>query len=603
MDNNGKRGFRGNVYLAAWGPGDVFLALSLTNWSGIEVQQSLIDGSQRSFPSIGCHYCEGITSSLRVDGDSGMISFQGLEAGWANLFDRSIGSDAAAKPALTLVPRQSWEAEITQPSEQQQKLFDRREQLTKQISSKMLAGLARAFFVNSAEFLRPPGADRSEAHPEENWKFPGSVRVSHLCHVDDDGKCAGRLVDWQEGLTELEKRNALLSKLLVKHKTLAPSASTHESNLSLTSADARLINIRGAGQHGESENKRVVSMEVIWHRLEQLPTRSGSHSALLPASSGKNIAVSTVEPSELATQILQSSPSTATYLKSSGGNDFEPVDDTFEGLKQEAQFIDPRSMREHASWQIGNRTYWPIRTFYDYGEASRNWLFLLRAEDNGNIKLEDFTHRLRYRVGKNSSGLDDNGNIERTGEFATAMGFGSWPLSVDKVSVAFGRYLIASGLWTIDARRWVLMTDLSVDQIVFFNRDIPEAATFHELAVTEDGATILQTNSNGHLYFHNIASGDIVLRGFDIDDELVVYDPQGYYAATPEGAQFVFLKFPGIPGYNSFQQFARTLERVRPNPPGSRWHDRDPRSRYYGSATAEAGGKSRCFRWKPCRKT
>ena len=53
----------------------------------------------------------------------------------------------------------------------------------------------------------------------------------------------------------------------------------------------------------------------------------------------------------------------------------------------------------------------------------------------------------------------------------------------------------------------------------------------------------------------------LLLRGYDIDDELIVYDRRGFFVATPEGSQFVFFKFPGLPGYNSFHQFARTLNR------------------------------------------
>src|SRR5262249_33015097 len=98
-------------------------------------------------------------------------------------------------------------------------------------------------------------------------------------------------------------------------------------------------------------------------------------------------------------------------------------------------------------------------------------------------------------------------------------------------------------------------------QIIFFNRDIPEAETFDQLALTKDGRHILQRNSNGHLYIYDVAKEELVLRGFDIDDELIIYDRRGYFVATPEGSQFVFFKFPGIPGYNSFHQFARTLNR------------------------------------------
>ena len=64
-----ERGFSGNVHLAAWSPGDAFFALSLTTWGGVELQQSLVDGSQRSFPSTACHYCEGIQNALHVDID------------------------------------------------------------------------------------------------------------------------------------------------------------------------------------------------------------------------------------------------------------------------------------------------------------------------------------------------------------------------------------------------------------------------------------------------------------------------------------------------------------------------------------------------------
>jgi hypothetical protein len=141
------------------------------------------------------------------------------------------------------------------------------------------------------------------------------------------------------------------------------------------------------------------------------------------------------------------------------------------------------------------------------------------------------------------------------------MGFGGWPESVDRVSIAYDRYLLASGTWTIDDRRWLLMYDLQADKIAFFNRDLPDASTETKFAITADGATILQTNSNGHLYFYNVADEKPVLSGLDIDDELVVYDRHGYYSSTPEGAQFVFVKFPGLSGYNSLHQFSAMLNR------------------------------------------
>jgi hypothetical protein len=141
------------------------------------------------------------------------------------------------------------------------------------------------------------------------------------------------------------------------------------------------------------------------------------------------------------------------------------------------------------------------------------------------------------------------------------LGFGGWPRRVDKVTVAFERYLILSGHWLGANLRWVLLYDLKSDQILMFNRDVLAATNVADFGVTQDGRTLVQYNVGGQLYFYDVASGNLILRGSDIDDELIVYDSRGYYRASPEGAQFVFLKFPGLPGYNALQQFSQTLKR------------------------------------------
>lgn len=64
------RGFLGNAHLAAWSANDAILGLSVHGYGGIEVQQALVDGSQRSFPSASCHACAGIYTPLIVDLES-----------------------------------------------------------------------------------------------------------------------------------------------------------------------------------------------------------------------------------------------------------------------------------------------------------------------------------------------------------------------------------------------------------------------------------------------------------------------------------------------------------------------------------------------------
>ena len=559
-----ERGFRGNVHMAAWSRGDAVFALSIQGWGGIEVQQSLVDGSQRSFPDTSCHHCRGIGSALRISSEAGIASFQGQQIGWASLLDRAIGTAAATKQSFTQFPRQSWETNgAEQPTQQQQKILERRVELAQQLASTMVADLARNSFFKPDDFLTGFDTDKAAEHVEGNWQFPDAMRLSHLCLEGNDGKCVGRLVDFQQALTDPEDEQVRLLKMRITHNELA---ALNASDSGMQQADARLITVRGAGQRaGRRGSETLASSSTVWDRLAQLLLNVKDGAALQPISQGDDAKSATQEGDNVIAPIVRAISKASAVFRASNKKDYIDLEDisvdAYYGLKNEAKLIDPRTIRQLASWRVGDQSYWLIHSFFDNGASSRNWLFLLHGTKDRPSTLVDLTHRLRYRVGRNPSGLDDHGQIEMTEEYATTVGFGGWPSSFDRVSVAFDRYLIATGVWTIDARRWVLIYDLQTNQIRFFNRDVAEAATVAQLAITNDGRTLLQTNSNGHLFFYDVASEKLVLRGFEIDDELVVYDPRGYYVASPEGAQFVYLKFPGLPGYNSFQQFAGTLNR------------------------------------------
>lgn len=129
------------------------------------------------------------------------------------------------------------------------------------------------------------------------------------------------------------------------------------------------------------------------------------------------------------------------------------------------------------------------------------------------------------------------------------------------MTVAYDRYLVASGLWTPAGLRWVLVYDLDRHEILHFGRDAPDAGTTESFGISPDGRLLVQTTSNSRIYIFDVGSGKLILKGNYIDDELIVYDDRGYYASTPDGAHFVFLKFPGMAGYHAFQQFSKTLNR------------------------------------------
>ncbi|MGI9355815.1 MAG: caspase family protein [Rhizobiaceae bacterium] len=76
-----------------------------------------------------------------------------------------------------------------------------------------------------------------------------------------------------------------------------------------------------------------------------------------------------------------------------------------------------------------------------------------------------------------------------------------------------------------------------------------------------NGRLVVQINSTGEIHFYASKSGARVARGTFVDDELVVFDTNGYFAATPEGAAFVSVRFPGVPGFFGFEQFSAKLHR------------------------------------------
>ncbi|HEV2153003.1 caspase family protein [Bradyrhizobium sp.] len=79
--------------------------------------------------------------------------------------------------------------------------------------------------------------------------------------------------------------------------------------------------------------------------------------------------------------------------------------------------------------------------------------------------------------------------------------------------------------------------------------------------LTTDAKRIVQLNSDGQFHIYDLASQAHILAGYFVDDEIVLYDEHWRYDATPEAAQHLFLRFPGLAGFHSFQQFAKSLHR------------------------------------------
>lgn len=546
------RGIDGTVHIAAWSPGDAILALSVNTWGNFEVQQALVDGSQRSFKGTCSRACTGIQVPLRVDIEAGIVAYDyDSQKGWRSLLDRSFGKENVSDEALAKTPSRS------DGSKSPELLLQR----ARQIAVQSLAPLGEAGFFKPDAFF---SAHQSEA-ARGPWLLSGAARLSHDIDYDPDeeANCKPPSCHRDREYSEFRRR---LNQALVFHDSKAAPLSLAASIPH--DAEARMIDIRTrervsekseANGKGERDRKHT-----LWKRLGQFGLVFDRETVIRPAilkqPEHNDNAPDGLKPAIAA--MIRSLPRARTHLRVADDQQqyTQMVSDAYWGAKGEARILDTSTIETLASWKVKDRHYFLLHTYYGHGVSSRNWLFLLHGTPKGASKLIDFTHRLRYRVGRRPSGLDDKGKLDIS-DYGTHLGFGGWPRTFDAVSIEHGRYLIATGTWTSEERRWLLLVDLSTDRILLFNREIPDASSALEFALTRDGRTLVQSGTNGQLVFYDVAKSGIALRGFDIDDELVAYNRHGYYDASPEGAHFIFLKFPGLSGYNSFHQFAKTLNR------------------------------------------
>lgn len=126
-----------------------------------------------------------------------------------------------------------------------------------------------------------------------------------------------------------------------------------------------------------------------------------------------------------------------------------------------------------------------------------------------------------------------------------------------KAQLFFDRTLVVAHV----ASRSIGVYDVKEGQKVALLQNIPQADLLEDVLLSADRRHVVQLNSDGQFFVHEIATGRVPLSGRYVDGEIVVYTPEGYYWASYEGAHFVQLRFPGLPGLYAFQQFAAVLNR------------------------------------------
>ncbi len=124
-----------------------------------------------------------------------------------------------------------------------------------------------------------------------------------------------------------------------------------------------------------------------------------------------------------------------------------------------------------------------------------------------------------------------------------------------EVSLTNDRFLM---FWSTKSAG-VAIYDILTHQFILKKYGLPNGTLIRQMIFTSDGGHIIQLNSDNRYFVYRIKDGEQVLEGHVADEEAILWSSAGYYDATPEGAHFVSLKFPGRYGQYSFQQFEKKL--------------------------------------------
>lgn len=119
------------------------------------------------------------------------------------------------------------------------------------------------------------------------------------------------------------------------------------------------------------------------------------------------------------------------------------------------------------------------------------------------------------------------------------------------------RYLIVANIES----RLIALYDLEREIRRTLIKEVTAAELLQTIKLTKDARHIIQFNKDGRFFVYETASGNRLLAGRAEDNEFIVHDDRGYYASSYEGAHFVNLRFPGIPGLHTFHQFSAILQR------------------------------------------
>lgn len=117
-------------------------------------------------------------------------------------------------------------------------------------------------------------------------------------------------------------------------------------------------------------------------------------------------------------------------------------------------------------------------------------------------------------------------------------------------------------LFYVPAGGTIALFDLQTRRFTYKQQNLPRGDLLADAHVRADGSFVLQVNSDESFALLRTADETLALQGRQLDGETVFWSSDFRFDSTAEGASFVQMRFPGVDGQYTFQQFDSRLRRT-----------------------------------------
>lgn len=203
-------------------------------------------------------------------------------------------------------------------------------------------------------------------------------------------------------------------------------------------------------------------------------------------------------------------------------------------------FLDPLNTIWISKWKAPNNSIWMFQNHCLFGSGSYGGgqLSIVQSKFKNSKNLINFFGKQEIPIENNILGI----NLKE-------------PI---KAFLSQNRFLLVSG--NDDT---IHVINLNNNKTLHLLSNIELTDGIKELFLSEENELLLQLNYNGQFFIYSLKENIKILNGSYIDDEIIIYNDQGYYISTDEGQGFIKLKFPGIASYHDIHKFKTILNKPK----------------------------------------